>query len=279
MGNLSFLKYRLRVAAKRAACLPLRTRAFGPASGAPSVTLFVSSLNTRFPLELTLRSMVKQTRYPNYSIVVGENASTDGSAEFLSAVARQLPLRVIASTAPKLHSEWLDDLARQVETKYWVAVDSDMLFLGRDWLSDLVRRMEADPSLHLLAAERNAPSRDYREPVSGALIDTGETPSTWLFCVRTSLREKVRSSFAFHKAPPSTPGGNVLCHDTGGRVLHEMRERGLAYAFMPRSFRWKYHHFGSMSWIASCSPPEAVRSLKAYQLSDIRRRLARIGAR
>ena len=269
--NRTMLKYHCMIAAKRLASRWLSTRPY--AGDAPGVTVFISSLNTRYPLELTLRSLTAKTAYPNYRIVVGENASTDGSAEFLRDAAAEFPLTVIQNETPKLHAQWLDEFSQTVETPYWVAVDSDMLFTARDWLSDLIRIMHADPGLYVLAAERNEPQSGFVEPVSGTTIDTGETPSTWLFCVRTSLREHVDTSFVFHKEEPAESVGRLFCFDTGGRLLREMKHLGLRYAFMPRRYRWKYHHFGALSWIGSHAPDQRMRAFKAAQLADIKRRL------
>ena len=158
--NRTILKYHATIAAKRLASRLLSSHSC--ANDAPAVTVFISSLNTRYPLELALRSLTAMTAYPNYRIVVGENASTDGSAEFLRDAAAEFPLTVIKSEIPKLHSQWLDELSQTVETPYWVAVDSDMLFTARDWLSDLIRVMQDDPDLYVLAAERNAPSGGRR---------------------------------------------------------------------------------------------------------------------
>ena len=269
--NRTILKYHCTVAAKRLASPWLSTLPY--TDNAPAVTVFISSMNTRDSLELTLRSLTARTAYPNYHIVVGENASTDGSAEFLREAADEFPLTVIQSETPKLHSQWLDELSRTVVTPYWVAVDSDMLFTAHDWLSELIRVMHSDPELYLLAAERNEPQNGFVEPVSGTIIDTGETHSTWLFCVRTSLREHVDTSFAFHKEELAEPGGRLFCFDTGGRLLREMKRSGLRYTFMPRRYRWKYHHFGALSWIGSHAPGERLQAFKAAQLFDIKRRL------
>ena len=42
---------------------------------------------------------------------------------------------------------------------------------------------------------------------------------------------------------------------------------------MPRSFRLKYHHFGSLSWAFNYDVPTAYRELKTRQLQDIERRV------
>jgi hypothetical protein len=159
-----------------------------------------------------------------------------------------------------------------------LAVDSDMLFMGSDWLSDLIRTMQATQHLYILAAERNCATSGYVEPVSGTSIDSAETFSTWLFCTRTSLREHTTTSFDFYKDEASATQKRPLCYDTGGRLLQDMRLQGLEFATMPASYRWKYHHFGALSWIDSHAPQQRLREFKEAQLADIKRRLTRLGA-
>src|SRR5579871_2448141 len=79
-------RYRLKIVGKRlgasvlSALPPPR-----PANPAP-ITVFISSLNTRYPLELTLRTLTRCTRYPDYRLCIADNGSTDGSREFLEAL-------------------------------------------------------------------------------------------------------------------------------------------------------------------------------------------------
>lgn len=270
--NPLIVKYQIKIAGKRLLSALQPTR--GPAGGdAPSVTLFISSLNTRYPLELTLRSLAANTSYPNYRLLIGENASTDGSREMLDELEAQGRVELIRAAGPRLHSIWLDEVMATVQTTYWCAVDSDMLFLGRDWLWDLIRRMEAEPDLDLLGAEQRPYTPGYVEPVGKETIDVGESPATWLFCVRTSLRTRLKSSFAFHKAGINPQTGRMLVYDTGGKLLIDMRDAGLKYAFMPNWFLHKYHHFGSLSWAPNADTEDQHTQLKKYQMEDIRRRL------
>jgi hypothetical protein len=142
-----------------------------------------------------------------------------------------------------------------------------MLFLAPDPIEDILRVMEANPELYILSAERVPFRANVREPVAGKIIDLGEQPSTWLFCVRTSLREHLDCSFAFCKDEKQ----EILYYDTGGKILAEMRTRGLRYGVMPAWFKWKYHHFGSMSWSRTGASQGLFSDFKRFQEQDIRR--------
>lgn len=270
--NRLIAKYRIKLAAKRVGAGILSAVATPAPASSPPVTLLVVSYNTRYATELALRSLQRHTRYPNYEIWVVENGSTDGSLEALRPLRDELGFRLIESPDPKLHAHWLDYAMTHVGTPYWFAVDSDLLFLGRDWLADMVATFEADPHLYLVGGEA-VPGGVGVEPVGGKTVESGEHVSTWLFGVRASLRERVTSSFAFHKAGVNPETGLERVYDSGGKILADMRDRGLRYGYMPRPFRLKYHHYGSLSWAFSYDVPAPYRELKTRQLRDIERRV------
>ena len=273
MVNPLILKYRLKLLARQGVCPLLACRPQRRLASPPAVTLFISSLNTRYPLALTLESLVRCTRYPNYRIVIGENGSTDGSREYLEKIRGTLPIELICVPQPRMHKDWLNDMFHTATTPYWFAVDSDMLFMGRDWLWDMVQVMEANPDLYLLAAEQLKPAFGQVEPVAGETIDAGERPSTWLFGVRASLRERMDSDFAFHKVGINPDTGRLFVYDVGGKFLHDMRANNLRYAYMPGWFQCKYFHFESLSWSLADKPQTDYQRMKQYQMQDIRHRV------
>lgn len=276
--NRVIVKYRLKLLMKRAAAGVLGLGAPAPPRDAPAVTLYVVSYNTRHATELSLRSMRRYTRYPNYSIQVIENGSKDGSLEALRELRDELGFDLVESREPRLHAHWLDHALQTAATPFWFAVDSDLALLGHDWLSDMMRRFEADPGLFLVGAEA-VPGGVGVEPVGGKKVEAGEHVSTWLFGVRSGLREHVGSSFAFHVEGIDPESGLERVYDSGGKLLSDMRERGLRYGYMPVWFLAKYYHFGSLSWAFNYEIPADRRDLKAFQLSDIERWAKRLASR
>jgi hypothetical protein len=250
----------------------------GKSARGPSVTILITSSNNRFPLELTLRTMLAKTRYRPYRLLVADNESTDGSFEWLNSLTDRIPIEIMHSARPQ--SEWYDLMFREAETDYWVALHEDLIFTGRDWLDDLIARMEADPELQLLEGEYFEPKLGMAEPVSGEVIDLGESLASWLFCVRTSLRERLPdTSFAFYKGPEPSAAEPRQCYDLGGKLLSDMREAGLKYAWMPRWYRAKWHHVENLTWIRAHPGSGMHAKLKRYQRRDIERRVRRLTVR
>ena len=276
----SVLRYWLTLSTRKLLSLVLALRPHPDLSAYPPVTLFVINTNNRYPLELTLRSIHKYTSYPNYQIWVADNASDDDSRTFLEKVKDPMGLNVIYGSSQKEHGEWLDYAAEHVETPFWVGIDEDMYFLQDGWLTDMMRIMIDNPDLYLLCGEgsrekwnENHVIPNTYEPVSGAKIDKGEYASTWLFCVRTSLRDRVESSFLFHEEGAREETGNMLCYDTSGKIMAEMREKSVKYDYMPSWFKNKFFHFGNMACAFKMDRKNEHFFLKRYQLQDIKRRL------
>ena len=270
----SIVRYRLEVFYKeiREQLRPPATN-HPPLRATPSVTLLITNINNRLLLELTLRSLVQKTKYPNYHIVVADNGSTDGSIELVRGLIQDgWPIRLIEHGQPRPQHEWYDHMARTATTPYWVGLHEDMMFIGTDWLIDLIRYMETHPDVYLLGGEYFPPRPGYVEPVSQETVDLQESLSTWIFCARTALRTHVDTSFAFYKYWDEDRNRTV-CYDQGGKLMADLRARGLSVAHMPAAYGLKYHHIANISWAFKLHMREDVRRFKKYQLADVKRRV------
>ena len=269
-------RYHLRVAAKQAAALAAPPPAARPAGAAPAVTVLVTNSNNLAPLELTLRTALMHTGYPRLEVAVADNGSTDGSLELIDRLSAVHPVRLLNGPAREQHL-WYDYALAHVETPYWVGIHEDLLFVAPDWLDDLIAFMEARPDVDLLCGDAFPVSRGYVEPVGGQTVDLEDALSTWIFCVRTSLRGRIGTSFEYHSEWDEARGRTVL-YDLGGKLMADMREAGLGVATMPVAWRRKWHHLANLTWAFRTEMPPAVRAFKTHQLRDVDRRLQRLGS-
>ncbi len=237
----------------------------------PTVTVFVICTNNREPVELTLRSLRATTRYPKCNLVVIDNASTDGSSEFLRDLSENWGFELVQSEKARAHHEWCDWMFRTASTDYWVHVHDDMFFLASDWLGDMIALLERQPRLYLLG-QRTRKILGYREPY-GSIIDLDESLVTCLFAVRTSLRDRVTTSFAFWAGERDPVSGRQRCYDEGGRLLADMSAMGLSFLALPWWHLLKWHHFGSLSWGRQFQQTEEYYEFKEYQVRWITGRL------
>ena len=94
------------------------------------------------------------TDYPNYDVVVVDNASTDGSLAEIEASFGSNPLITIVENSENLgHSEGCNIGARMTKGQYIVFVDSDIEFEEKNWLWELVNVMENDKKVGLAQAK------------------------------------------------------------------------------------------------------------------------------
>ncbi len=264
-------QYHAEVAAKRAAAAVARRPPRRARGGAPSVTVLVTNCDNRGPLELTLRTALAHTAYPRFEVVVADNDSTDGSADLVRALGASHPVRLHGGGARAQHL-WYDHALATVESDYWVGLHEDLLFLAPDWLDDLVAFMEARPDVDLLAGDAFPPAPGYVEPVRQQVVDLEASLSTWVFCVRTSLRDRIGTSFEYHSRWDAERGRTVL-YDQGGKLMADMRAAGLGVATMPAAWGRKWHHLANLTWALRTEMPPPVRAYKHHQLRDVERRL------
>jgi glycosyltransferase involved in cell wall biosynthesis len=269
--QVRIVKYHLRLRYRKLKAKQQHLTRPLPVDKQPSVTLFISNMNTRYALELALESAQKWTGYKNYRFIIADNASTDGSREYLQSLKSD-KIRIIFNDQPRQHAEWLDQMFHEVETDYWFAVDSDMLFLGADWLSDMVQAIEADPGAYFVSGEPKMGSLNEIEPFGKQRVDSGECPCTWLFGVRTSLRDHLDTSFAFAHDGTNPATGNLMTYDTGGKLLRDAYAKGLRHVIMPEWYQLKWYHFGSLSWSSTDYMDDGYMAFKAFQKEDIKRR-------
>jgi GT2 family glycosyltransferase len=114
-----------------------------PASQQPHVTVIVPNFNGRSYLEECLDSLQGQS-YDNYSLILVDNASSDGSAELARSSFPQVEL--VENTRNIGFAGGCNAGIRRAlkgDTKYLVLVNSDTS-ADRDWLSELVAVAESD---------------------------------------------------------------------------------------------------------------------------------------
>jgi GT2 family glycosyltransferase len=100
-----------------------------------------------------LRTLLN-TDYPNYDIVVVDNASTDGSVEEIEASFGSDPrIKLVRNRENVGHAEGCNIGARKANGEYIVFLDSDIEFEAEDWLRELVKVVENDGSVGLAQAK------------------------------------------------------------------------------------------------------------------------------
>ncbi len=125
----------------------------GKSESCPSVSIVIVNFNGRAFLSECLRTLL-DTDYPNYEVVVVDNASTDGSfAEIELSFGSDSRIKLVKNTENVGHSEGCNIGARIAKGRYIVFLDSDTEFKAENWLWELVKVMENDGTVGLAQAK------------------------------------------------------------------------------------------------------------------------------
>ncbi len=109
----------------------------------PTVAIVLLNYNTRHLLRQYLPHVLA-TDYPNLKVVVADNGSTDGSADF---VAQEYPeIQVIRLSANKGYAGGYNEALRHVTADYYALVNTDVR-PEPDWLGPLIDWMERHPNI------------------------------------------------------------------------------------------------------------------------------------
>jgi hypothetical protein len=99
--------------------------------------LIPTRFDSRWNLELCLRSIVKYTQYP-YHIIIGDAGIDSEASDFLSHWSEIEIVRCPDPFRPK------DCLVKFVQTPYFLFLHDDTQILSKDWLEKRVRIIESD---------------------------------------------------------------------------------------------------------------------------------------
>ncbi|MGE3171940.1 MAG: glycosyltransferase family 2 protein [Planctomycetota bacterium] len=109
----------------------------------PAVTAVVIGYNSKDIVGPCLQTLLDQD-YPNLEVVVVDNASADGTAEFVRTNFPQIKL--IASTENLGFAEGNNLVFRTSNAKYIALLNQDA-YAARNWITELVRCAEMDESI------------------------------------------------------------------------------------------------------------------------------------
>ena len=133
----------------------------------PSTSIIIVNFNGKEFLRRCLTSLLT-TNYPNFEIIIVDNASTDGSVELIGKLFDSYScIRVIKNSENLGHAEGCNVGAKVAKGNYLVFLDSDTeinaggcisennerLHVPQNWLLELVKVMESDQSTGIAQAK------------------------------------------------------------------------------------------------------------------------------
>jgi GT2 family glycosyltransferase/glycosyltransferase involved in cell wall biosynthesis len=121
----------------------------------PKVSVVVLCHNNLEFTESCLSSLDQFTLYPNWELIVVDNASQDGTATYLEGYVTTRPwARAIVSNENRGFSGGNNLGLKEASGDYLVLLNNDT-FVTRGWLAGLIRHLRRDPSLGLVGPVTN----------------------------------------------------------------------------------------------------------------------------
>ena len=124
-------------------------------SAFPKVSVVVLTYNNLRFTKACLKSLERNTRYPDWELVLVDNASTDGSREYLAAYAHGKHWIKLIQNDENLGFAAGNNRGLHAATGEYLVVLNNDTYVTRGWLMDLVRHLRKDPGLGLVGAVTN----------------------------------------------------------------------------------------------------------------------------
>jgi GT2 family glycosyltransferase len=170
-----------------------RLRRYDPAT-MPEASVLLITYNRLRMLRECLGSLLANTHGDNFEIIVWNNASTDGTKEYLDEIAAGHPEMRVVHHPENIGLNAVALLVKLARGYYTVELDDDVLRFPDDWLSKMVYAFKKVPRMGYLAAnvvqdelttgEKDPPEAYEAVDHDGVVLEHGPT---WGWCTMTSL--------------------------------------------------------------------------------------------
>jgi hypothetical protein len=203
-----------------------------------------------------------------FDLVVGDGGSRDGSLEMLHRFEQRGWLTLDVAPGGRKHFEWLDIWVAECPARFAVFVDSDVEFLGPNWLGELVDAARAD-DVALVCAQMLSTAPNFTHPVTGATRTVMGRPAPWLLLLDLeALRGRIDVSFRYVEVEDPQAAGGRIAHDVGGAYFVALKAAGFDWVQLPDAYRKKFRHFGGLSWRSARDSQVSAR-VRARQIAKI----------
>ncbi|MCE5335331.1 MAG: glycosyltransferase family 2 protein [Desulfobacteraceae bacterium] len=111
---------------------------------AGSVSILIPTMfDSRYVIELCIRSIFKYTHHPDFQIIVCDAGIDKSTHEYLSELEESGKIKLITATDAQRPK---DDLVRAVDTDYYVLMHDDIRIMKMTWLENRLHLMNKNPA-------------------------------------------------------------------------------------------------------------------------------------
>lgn len=128
----------------------------------PKVSILVLTYNNLLLNQLCLESIYTNTNYPNFEVIVVDNASTDGTPEWLKQYAKHHPnMHIILNSENYGFAGGNNQAARLATGEYLVFLNNDTV-VTKNWIQGLLKYFQRDPKVGLVGPVTNSTGNEAR---------------------------------------------------------------------------------------------------------------------
>jgi len=131
----------------------------------PKVSIVIVTYNNLALNRLCLKSLYAHTEWPNFEVIVVDNASTDKTPGYLKEAAHTFPHLTVILNDRNLGFAAGNNLGlKRASGEYLVLLNNDTV-VPHGWLAALIRHLAADPQIGLLGPVTNEIGNEAKIPV------------------------------------------------------------------------------------------------------------------
>jgi GT2 family glycosyltransferase len=128
----------------------------------PKVSILVLTYNNLHYTKLCLKSIYCNTMYPNYEVIVADNASSDKTPDWLRGFAEtHSNMKLILNQKNLGFAAGNNQMAREASGEYVIFLNNDTVVTKR-WVEGLLAYMQNDPSVGLVGPVTNSTGNEAR---------------------------------------------------------------------------------------------------------------------
>jgi GT2 family glycosyltransferase len=132
----------------------------------PKVSILILAFNNLVISQLCLRSIYCNTTYPNFEVIVVDNASTDETPAWLKNYSRTHPnLKLILNSDNLGFAGGNNQASREAAGEYLIFLNNDTV-VTQGWIERLLAPFQSDPGIGLVGPVTNATGNEALIPFS-----------------------------------------------------------------------------------------------------------------
>lgn len=131
---------------------------------APKVSILILTFNNIIISKICLHSIYCNTTYPNFEVIVVDNASTDETPVWLKTYSKTHPnLKVILNSDNLGFAGGNNQAAREASGEYLIFLNNDTV-VTQGWIERLLAQFRSDPEIGLIGPVTNATGNEALIP-------------------------------------------------------------------------------------------------------------------